>query len=186
MLVQAIEQRLEFRQPLLGINRVIWGNVEVILDRIRAARDAFEQIGIVRRLADVGIVGARGLLQHAGQPDMREPELLERGERGIVDLVEFADAVDREGAVRLPGLVHVAEQPDEKLIDSRTGAVVAEPAADLHHRCTLRVQIDFAIMRDVLVPFPGRDRRILRSEEPAPALVLRKVLRVDHDLELFA
>src|ERR1041385_5177230 len=124
------------------------------------------------------MIGSSRLLQNSGQPDVREPKLLERSECGGVDLVEFAYSVDLPGAVRLTGFVEVAEQPDEKLIDARTEGVMAEPATDFHRRRAFRAQIDFAIMRNVFVPFPGNDRLVLTSNQPSPCLAVAKIFRI--------
>ena len=115
---------------------------------------------------------------------MRKTKLLQRDERGVVDVVELAHSVHCPGAVQLAGFVQIAEKPNEKLIDPRPGRVIAEPAADSHRWRSFRTQVDFAIVRDVLVPFPGSDSRILTGEQPAPRLALAKILHVHDQIDL--
>ena len=53
MAVDAPEQRLKFREPVLRLDGVVGANVEVILDRVGTAREPLEQIGIRGRLSHV-------------------------------------------------------------------------------------------------------------------------------------
>lgn len=92
------EQRLEFREPLLRLDRVVGADVEVILDRVGTAGEALEQIRVGGRLTRGRVIGRGSLLEHAGQPDVRESHPADRGERGVVDVVEFPHPVLRDGA----------------------------------------------------------------------------------------
>ncbi len=106
---EAREEGFEFREALRRIDRVVGTDIEVILDRIGAAGDPLEQNRVVGRLANIRMIGAGRLLQDARQPDVGKTEGVERGERRIIDVVEFADAVDGESAIGLAGFVQVAE-----------------------------------------------------------------------------
>ena len=75
--VQSVEQGAKFGEALRRTHGVIGAKVEAILDRIRRTRAAFDQRGIIRGLADGRVVGASGLLQHAGQPNVGEAHLRE-------------------------------------------------------------------------------------------------------------
>ena len=52
VLTQSGKQGLQLFQTRRGIGRIIWTDIEVILDRERTPGHAFQQIGIVRRFSD--------------------------------------------------------------------------------------------------------------------------------------
>ncbi len=68
--MDALKERAKFLDSLRGVGGVIGRDVEVIANRVGAAGDAFEEIGVVRGLADAGIISAGGLLQHAREPEV--------------------------------------------------------------------------------------------------------------------
>ena len=111
--VEPLDQLAKFLQAPSGICRVIRTDVEIIFDSVRAARESLQQVGVIRRLTELGVIGGRSLLENPSEPDVGETHPADRDERGVVDIGEFAGAVFREGAVLFPGLVRVAEQPDE-------------------------------------------------------------------------
>src|SRR6478672_158365 len=114
---------------------------------------------------------------------MRKPEPLQRGERGVIDVVEFADSVYFPGAVLLPSFIHIAKKPNEKLINTRSGLIPAETATDGYGWRGFVTKVDFAIVRDVFVAFPGSDGRILRPKHSAPGLSRPKILRINNQIE---
>ena len=123
VLAAAPEQTLELIQPLLGIHCVVRADIEVVLDRIGTSGNAFENVGIVRRT--VRICGAASLLEHTGQPNVRESHRGDRFERGVIDLRKFSTAVFGHRAAGFAGFVDVAKGPDEKLVNDRTLGFVA-------------------------------------------------------------
>src|SRR5437764_460565 len=70
--VQSFDELPEFGEPLGGIYRVVRADIEVILDRVRAASESLQQIGVVSRLTKFGIISRGRLLQNAGQPNVAE------------------------------------------------------------------------------------------------------------------
>ena len=62
VLMHSTEQALEFIQALGRIPGVIGAEVEVVLNRIGAPGEAFEQVRVVSGLTDGGIIGSRRLL----------------------------------------------------------------------------------------------------------------------------
>ena len=73
---------------------------------------------------------------HAGEPDVRGPELLEFRNRRFVEVVEFADPVFLDEAVFLAGLVGVSKKAREHLVDANFREVEVPPAA---HRVARRL-----------------------------------------------
>ena len=119
--VAAPDQLLELCKPVSGVQRIVRADVEVVLDGIRAAGDAFQKIRIIRGPAWIG--GATRLLQHTGQPEVGEAHLFEGNQRGRGDVGKFSAAVLRERAVGFPGLVGVAEGADHELVNHGPGRV---------------------------------------------------------------
>ncbi len=116
--VAAGDQFAEFIDAPRRIRRVIRADVEIIPDRIRAPCDAFQDIRRIRR--PPRIRGTTRLLDHPGEPEVGETHLLDRRQRGGIDVGEFSAAVFRKCAVRLARLAGVAEKPRQHLIDHRT------------------------------------------------------------------
>jgi hypothetical protein len=205
--VEPLDQLLKFLKSVHGICRVIRTDIEVILDRIRTAREPFQEIGVIRRLAKFRVIGRGRLLKNSGEPDMGESHLANRGEGRVIDVREFADAIFCEGAVSLPGFVRVAEHPNEQLIDANSllrsaGATAVNyffavilSDAKPSRRSTSRVQrfstgsLDFArddqlvVVRNVFVPDPAFDCAIRAPPKPAPAVIGRRILCVDSEVD---
>ena len=112
------EQRLEFRQPLRRLLRIVRAHVKAVLDRIRRTREPLEQIGIIRRQPDRRVVRGRGLPQHARQPKMRETHRLQRSQCRVIEVGKFSHAILGERAVGFARFVHVAEKPRQQLVDA--------------------------------------------------------------------
>ena len=127
----AVQQRLEFLHALVRIRRVIRADIEVVLDRIRTAREPLENVRII--CGAVRIRRAARLLEHAGQPEVGKTHFLERVQRRRVDVVKLAASVLLDRAVGLAGLVGVPECPDHQLVDHGTGRVLCA-AGQTHHR----------------------------------------------------
>ena len=123
MLAAALEQALELIHPLLGIHRVVRADIEVVLDRIGASRNALEDVGIIRRAVRVG--STTRLLEHAGQPNVRKAHRGDGLKRSVIDLCKFTAAVFGHRATGFAGLIGVAKGPDEKLVNDRTLRFVA-------------------------------------------------------------
>ena len=123
MLAAALKQTFELIHPFLGIHRVIRADIEVVLDRIGASRNALEDVGIIRRT--VRVCRTAGLLQHTGEPNVREAHRGDRSERSVIDLCKFPASVFGHRAARLADLVGVAKGPHEKLVNDRTLRFVA-------------------------------------------------------------
>src|SRR5205807_9314744 len=172
-----------FLETLCRLLGVIRTNVEVILDRVRAAGHAFEQIGIVRRLADARVIGAGGLLQNAGKPNMSETHFAQRTQCRVIDVVKLTDAIFADRSIGLARFINIAKEPDEELVNSHSWRTQAGAwARDCFSR---RLKIDLEILGNVFVADSSFDRSIVGSKKFSPAVVLCKILRVNRAFNPF-
>ena len=109
--------------------------------------------------------------------------LAQRAEGRVVDIVELADPVFSQRPVFFAGLVRIAKEPDEQLIDSHAGARGIEAAARSDQFGGGRIDIDLMIIRDVLVAIAAGDSRIGATPEFSPTVIFPKVLRVNQEIE---
>ena len=112
------EESFELVEPLGGIDGVVGADIVVVADGVGAAGDAFEEVGIVGRKLQRGVVASGGLAVDAGDPDGVEAELFNRGESGVVEVGKFSATVLFESAVRDASGVGVAEEAGEELVDA--------------------------------------------------------------------
>src|SRR5437588_7215011 len=77
MRMKAFDQLGKFLQALGWLFRIVRADVEIILDGVGTAGESLQQIGVIRGLAEFGIIGGRSLLQHAREPDVSESHLLD-------------------------------------------------------------------------------------------------------------
>src|SRR2546423_8061261 len=180
--VQPFDELPKFRQPFRWIDRVIRANVEVILDRVRTARQSLQQIGVVSRLTELRIIGRRRLLQNAGQPDVGKPHSADRSERGVINIGEFSHAVFRKRSVSLARLVVIAEKPDKQLVDANALLFCRVTAAQRQDRLIFP-QIQLMVMRNVFIAESAILSPIRASPEPAPAVVRIRIFRVNDEVD---
>jgi hypothetical protein len=112
------EESFELVESLGGVYSVVGADIVVVANGVRATRDAFEEVGIVRGKLKGGVVASCGLAIDARDPDGIEAELLEGGESGVVEIGKFSTTVLFESAVRDASGVGVAEEAGEELVDS--------------------------------------------------------------------
>ncbi len=119
VLVRARDQRLEFREPIRGIDSKVRIDVVVVLHGVRRAGTTFDDVRIVVADAIVGVVANDGMMRHAGIPDVRYAQFANTGKRLVRKVIELADAVFLD---RSPGFVSrnlVAEQARKHLVYDR-------------------------------------------------------------------
>ena len=171
--VDAPEQRLEFREPPARLRGVVGAHVEAVPDRIRRTGDALHDGGFIRGQA--GVFRRGRLPQHAGEPEVGEAHVLERAQRGVIDVGEFPAAILGERAVGFARLVHIAEDAREELVDARA-LTRREPRARGD-----RAAFHLEITAHVFVA--DARAHIVRGEHRAGAVVLREVLRIHRDAD---
>ena len=118
LLLDAGKQFAKFRQSIRGLHCIIRAHVEAVANRIRRTRAAFQKRGIIRRRADLRVVRARRLSQHAGEPDVRETHRGDRRDGRVIDVREFPASIFRQRSVRLPRLVHISKKTRQQLVDA--------------------------------------------------------------------
>ena len=120
------DERFELVHARRRRHRVIRADVVVVADRVEGSRAALHDVAVVgpEPRVDGGPIGQRGLPEHAGEPDVRRPEIAQRREGHLVDVGELPGAVLLEGPVRNPTLDLVREVSHDELIDDRPGARV--------------------------------------------------------------
>ena len=175
--VNSLEKQFEFIETFLRFRRVIGADVEVIFDRVRTAGDAFEKIGIVGWLADLGVVGSGCLLQNSGEPEVSEAGITQRLQGSVVEINESSDAIFRQRAVLLACFVCVAKEANEQLVDAEFRS--AETWSCGRNLVLSGSEIHLKILRDVFVTCARLDTTIIAAEEFSPAIVLRKILCVN-------
>ena len=119
----ALHQLPKLVEALRRLSRIVRAHIEVVFDRVRTARLAFANVCVIRGLTDGAVIRASGLLEHAGEPYMRDTEIPERFQCGFVDVCELAAAVLSECAVRFVGGVGIPKVPHHELVDCRAFGV---------------------------------------------------------------
>ena len=181
-IVDAGDGGLEFLEALRGVRGVVGRDIEIVADRIGASRKALQEVGVVGRLADIGVVGGCGLLMDAGEPDVRGAEFFDFGDGGFVEVVEFPDAVFLEEAVWFAGFVGVAEEAGEHLVDADFREVLVR--ARVHGEAgglARAIDCEVAAERDLA----GAQRRVGvdATGEKAPTAIGLDVLRPSEEVE---
>jgi len=112
------EESFEFVDSLGGVDSVVGADIVVVANGVGAARDPFEEVGIVGGKLKGGVVASSGLAINARDPDRIEAELLEGGESCVVEIGKFSTAVLFESAIGDASGVGVAEEAGEELVDA--------------------------------------------------------------------
>jgi hypothetical protein len=112
------EESFEFVDSLGGVDGVVGADIVVVANGVGAARDPFEEVGIVGGKLKGGVVASSGLAINARDPDRIEAELLEGGESCVVEIGKFSTAVLFESAIGDASGVGVAEEAGEELVDA--------------------------------------------------------------------
>lgn len=77
-------ERLKFFDAMRRISCEIRAYIEIIANGIWAARDAFEDIWGIGRA--VWVMGAAGMFDDAGEPEVRDAHFLDCGEGCVVEI----------------------------------------------------------------------------------------------------
>ena len=172
--MQPLQQRFEFREAFRRLFRIVGADIEVILDRVRAAGQALEKIGIIGRFADLRVGGGCGLLEHARKPEMGETHLAQFGQERVVEILEFSAAILRDGAAGFARFIHIPEKPGHQLINAH--AFRAEPGVPCDVTC---FDVDLEKTAHVLVSDPFAGPGVRAREQTAPPLIFAHVLGID-------
>ena len=94
-------------------------DVVVVLDGVGRAGLTFHHMGIVGADAVGAVVGALGMLNGSGEPDMGYAEPADRFEDIAVDVSEFSGTVFGDGSAGNAVVTVVGEQAGQNLVDDR-------------------------------------------------------------------
>ena len=117
VVVGALDQRLEFLEPLCRVHGEVRVDAVVVLDGIRRAGTPLYDVGVVGAYAEVRVVADHGMMRHAGIPDMADAQFADAFQRRVGEVVELANAIFLDGSPGLVRLDLVTEQSREYLVN---------------------------------------------------------------------